>query len=84
MSWKEKLTAEMSELEALRDELRLQAHLGRVEFRDQWEKAEASWTEVRRKLAELETVSGDAARDVGQAAKGLLAEIRSGYGRMAK
>ncbi|MBI2373661.1 MAG: hypothetical protein HYV07_06645 [Deltaproteobacteria bacterium] len=83
MNWKEKLETELSELETLRDELRLQAHLGKVEAKAQWEKAESTWAEVRRRLLELESVSGDAAKEVGRAAKGLLDEIRAGYDKMA-
>ncbi len=66
---------EVSALAQLRDQIGLQVHLGKVEAREEWDKAEARWLRLRGRLEDL-------AEDTGEEAKGLLSEIRASYERL--
>ena len=71
-------------LKQQRDELNLQLHLAKAEARDEWAALEGKWEQVEGKLGQLKTVAGDAAEDVGAAAKLLAEEIGRGYDRIRK
>jgi len=73
-----------AELEQQRDELRVKLNLGQAEAREEWEKVEHRWEQVKAKLDSIGDEAADVAEDVGDAAKLLLAEIRDGYKRLRK
>lgn len=70
---------EMDELHKLRDELRVKAHLGRLEAEDAWHDLERRWADLEAKTEQLRRESTDAAADVQTAASLLLAELKEGY-----
>ncbi len=80
----DKLSEEAQELKKLRDELRVQLDLGRMEARDRWEKAEKSWNVFEDKLKVVGHETGEALRDVGEATKLVLEEIREHYRAIRK
>ncbi len=70
---------EVEELRGLRDDLRLQIHLAKMEAQERWEKAEEDWDNLEAKLSQVASESREAMEDVGQAVKLLVGEIRDGY-----
>lgn len=68
---------EVSALAQLRDQLRVQAHLGKLEAREELEKLEPTWLKVKGHL-------DHAAEEVGGELKELLKDIRKGYERLVK
>ncbi len=80
----DKLSEEAQTLKTLRDELRVQLDLGRMEARDRWEKAEKSWNEFEDKMKAVAHETGGALRDVGKSSKRLLDEIGEHYREIRK
>lgn len=66
---------EVDALAQLRDQLMLQVKLGRMEAREEWEKAEGRWLRLRARLE-------DTATETTEEIKGLLSDIRAAYDRM--
>jgi len=77
--WSRRIHEEVEELRGLRDELRVQLRLGRMEARDRWEKAEQDWERRESKLKLLAAESRESLEGVGEAAQLLAEQIREGY-----
>ena len=73
------LAAERDRLAAMRDELRVQIHLAAAELRDRYEEAERSWHRLEGRAAVVSDTAKEEAKDVREAARLLLSEIREGY-----
>jgi hypothetical protein len=80
----DKFQAEVEELRALRDDLKVQVHLGKMEAQRRFEKAEKDWEHLEGKLRALGSASRESLGDVREAAKLLLAEIRESYRHIRK
>lgn len=74
--------ADIESLAALREELRLQAHLLRAEARERFEALEHSWQEVERVGRAVEHESSDAAKRIARVGKEMIAELRTEYRRL--
>jgi len=72
----------IGQLKQLRDELRLKAHLAKAEVKDEWEKAEAKWHQLRQELPRLDDAKDDAIDTLTGSAKRLASEIRQVYMRI--
>ena len=70
---------ERENLKQMRDELRVQANLGKAELQDAWEGLEKRWSELEGKLEVIGEQAREDAADVRQAAELLIGEIREGY-----
>ncbi len=81
---KDRIQAEADELRSLRDELRVQIHLAKLEAQERYEAAEKSWEHLEAKLNLLASETRASAQDVGDAARLLLDEIREGYEHVRK
>ena len=66
-------------LQSIRDELRLQIHLGNAELRDRFEEAERKWHHLEGRMAALGETAQEEAKDIGDAVHLLMDEIREGY-----
>jgi len=77
--WNDRLRSQVDELRGLRDDLKLQVHLGKLEARERFEKTEKDWGHLEAKLKQLADASRESADDVGEAARLLADEIREGY-----
>ena len=75
----DKIGRELDELRTLRDELRIQVHLGKKDAQGYWEKAEKSWNHLEGRLKVLGEVTQESAEEVGEAARLLADEIRHAY-----
>ena len=53
-------------LKAQRDEMRVQAHLARAEFRDEWEELEEKWQKAERKLERIQDQAVETVRNSGK------------------
>jgi hypothetical protein len=70
-------------LTQLRDELRVQMHLAKMEARAQWEKLEPKWMELEGKLQDFDRATVlAAARELRQSACQLVKELHEGYQRV--
>jgi len=81
---RERLRDMLEKLEQERDELKVRAHLGKAEAREEWEKMEGRIAELRSRLDRAGDEAGDVMEDVGAAAKLLGEEIREGFARIRK
>jgi BMFP domain-containing protein YqiC len=73
------VTRDVDTLRGIRDELKLQMHLGQAEARERFEALEQRWHHLEAKLRQLRDASRHELKDVGAAAQVLVDEIREGY-----
>ena len=74
----------VDDLKQQRDEINVQLHLAKAEVRDEWDKLEPKWEEVKGKMATVSEVASQTTESV-RAVAGLLAdEIKEGYERIKK
>ena len=74
-----KFKLDMDELRKIRDELRVKAHLGKLEAEDAWHELEGRWEDLEAKADQLRRESGESMEDIKTAAKLLASELRDGY-----
>jgi len=74
----------VDDLKQQRDEINLQLHLAKVEVRDEWDKLEPKWEEVKGKMATMSEVARQTSESVTTAAGLLADEIKEGYERIKK
>ncbi len=68
-----------TKLEQQRDELRLQAALGKAEAREEWDELEEKWDRLKGKLKAAGEEADDVSDDVKAAASMLMEELKKGY-----
>ena len=79
MSVSETFEEMIKELETTRDEIKLQAHLLKMETQDDWDAMEKKWGELSTTLKSVNSTGQEAASNIGAAAELLANEIKSGY-----
>ena len=79
---KERYAEELDELRRVRDELRVQVHLGKAEAKDLWQKLESRFSEAESHTRALARRAEEPMQDVVEAVKLLLEELQSGYHRL--
>lgn len=67
-----------------RDELRVQAHLAKSEFQEEWGTIESKLAGLESRAKELKDATAEASRDIGAAAELLAEELRKGFETMRK
>lgn len=67
-----------------REELGLKIHLGKMEAREEWERAERKWEHFKAGAERFGSATKEASKDVGTAAKLLGEELHRAYGRIRK
>ena len=72
----------INDLQQLRDELRLQIHLGSKEAQDEFDKLEFKWEQMMKERQPLANVISDTAKNVETAAELAANEIKRGYERI--
>jgi hypothetical protein len=78
------IKSELESLRAARDEIRVQVHLGAVEAREAWEKAETNWSHLEGRIKVLGEATQESLEDIGGAVEMLAEEIRRGYQHVRK
>lgn len=76
---KKSVLADIESLGALREELRLQAHLLEAELRDRFELLEKNWHEIERIGRAFEQESSEAAKNLTGSAKEMAQDLRTKY-----
>jgi hypothetical protein len=79
MSIGDRMKKDVEGLKRLRDELRVQARLGKAELSEAFEGLEKRWQQLEGKLEVMGKQARDDADEVKKAADGLVREIREGY-----
>ena len=88
--WSDKFEDEVEDLRRVRDELRVQASLGKAEAKQRWEELEKHWDHFEARLKVVAREAGASAEDIGKAARGageavgrearnILEELKRGY-----
>lgn len=72
----------MDDLAQQREELNVKLHLAKAEVRDEWDKLETKWEEVKGKMNTVGEEAGKTAESVTTAAGLLADEIKKGYERI--
>lgn len=70
---------DVAHLAQIRDELRLQVHLGAAEAKDMWNRLEEQWPLVEKRLDMLRRESTEAKENVADATRALIEQIKEGY-----
>lgn len=69
-------------LKGQRDEMQLQAHLARAEFRDEWEELEQKWHKAEQNFDRLQDQAVETTVEMQRSAKVVMEEIASAYERI--
>ena len=88
--WSDKFEEEVEDLRRVRDELRVQAELGKAEAKERWEALEKQWDHIEARLKVVGREAGSSAGEIAKAAKGageavgkearsILEELKRGY-----
>ena len=78
------LSDEIDKLRELRDELRVQAELGRAELRDRWHELEKGWHQLEGRLKLAREGAREDSQNVREAARLLANELRDSYEHLRK
>lgn len=81
---KSKLDQIKTDIEQLRDEIKLKAHLGKAEASDELEKLEKEWNAFLSKHKPLADEAGKTAENAGAALEVVADELKAGYERIRK
>ena len=80
----DRFSDDIDKLREMRDELRVQLHLGAAEARDAWHEVEQRWQRLEGKLKVLGEESREDLAEVGEAAGLLVKEIQESYEHLRK
>jgi len=80
--FKDWLKQELDDLRRMRDELRVQAHLGRAELRKRWETLERSMNDLDNKAKRAAQAAEPSLHQLEQDVRKLAADLRDGYRRV--
>jgi DNA repair exonuclease SbcCD ATPase subunit len=69
-------------LKVQRDEMKVQAHLARAEFRDEWDEVEKKWQKAEQKLQRVQDHAIETTTEMQRSAKVVMEEIASTYQRI--
>jgi DNA repair exonuclease SbcCD ATPase subunit len=69
-------------LKVQRDEMNVQAHLARAEFRDEWDEVEKKWQKAEQKLKHVQDQAIETTAEMQRSAKVVMEEIASTYDRI--
>jgi Skp family chaperone for outer membrane proteins len=73
------LLRDIDSLRALRDELKLQLHLGKAEAKDRWDKLETKWNQLEARSAEARRES---LQTIQTATRQLVNELKEEYNEL--
>jgi hypothetical protein len=70
---------ELDDLRRMRDELRVQAHLGKADLRSRWEKLEHTFDTLESKAKRTSRAAEEPLRELEKDVRKLAADLRDGY-----
>ena len=71
-------------LKQQRDELRVQLNLAQAEARDEWDKLERKWQDMKSKADAISQEASHTSEEVVEATKLMAEEVKNGYDRIRK
>jgi len=80
--WKERFEKELDEVRRVRDELNVRVHLAKAEVKDRWNELEHAFHKLEAKGRQVAQASEEPLRDVRDAARLLIDQVREGYRRI--
>jgi len=75
---------DVSNVERLRNELRVQAHLFKSEIKKEWQGLEREWKRWERRGTPVKRAAKEAALDLKEASETLLRTLKQGYERIKR
>ena len=78
------MAEELENLRGVRDELRVQAELGKAELQDRWGELERRWHQLEGRVKVVREGLREDGHDVREAARLLVGELREGYDHLRK
>ncbi len=86
MGIRDRIDQELDRIQALREELDVQAHLARIEAQDElneiWKKAEHARAKLEAEVTRIKEGAEEPLESVGDAAEMLIDEIKSSYTKL--
>jgi len=79
---KEDLKEVWTKLRQERDELRVKAHLGTMEAKEEWEELEQKWQRFESKATEKKDELIETSREVGEGVELIAKELKAAYRRI--
>jgi predicted nucleic acid-binding Zn-ribbon protein len=79
---KDEINELIAELKQVRDELKVQLHLAKEDIKDDWDQVEGNLEKLEAKARNIGDAAKDASGDVGEAAKLLAEEVKSGFDKI--
>lgn len=77
-----KFEEKISDLRTLRDELKIKAHLFKMDTQAEWQDLEEKWAKMGAELKPTQEAAKEALAGVGTASELLISEIAKGYNRI--
>lgn len=81
--WRQRIDEMLAELQQERDELRLKMHLGKEDLRDEMDRLDSRFEELKKKTAEwagkADHQLADVVDDVGEKTRHWFAELKHGF-----
>ena len=71
-------------LEQMRDQIKLKVHLASMETRDEWEKVDARYQELKQSLKPVKDAASESSSDVVDALKLTAEEVKGGLEKIWK
>jgi len=69
-------------LKTQRDEMKVQTHLARAEFRDEWDEVEKKWQKAEQQLNRVQDHAIETTAEMQRSAKVVMEELASTYDRI--
>jgi predicted nucleic acid-binding Zn-ribbon protein len=86
MSIRDRIDQELDRIQALRDEIDVQAHLAKIEAQDElnalWKKAEHARAKLEAEFERIKDGAEEPLENIGDAAEVLIDEIKTGYNKL--
>ena len=70
------------DLKTQRDKMKVQAHLARAEFRDEWNELEKKWQKAEQAFGRLQDQAIETTTEMQRSTKVVMEEIASAYDRI--
>lgn len=80
--FKANLRKELEDLVRLRDELKVQAHLGAAEAREEWARLEGKLGQLQEEFGRIGEHAKPSLEELRKGAEGLAQELRAGFARI--
>jgi ElaB/YqjD/DUF883 family membrane-anchored ribosome-binding protein len=84
MTQKENIQKQFDKLQQLRDELKVQLNLGKMEVRDSWEGMEKDFQKLEGHMKKFGERGEEEAERLREEAKTMIAKIRTGFENLKK